>query len=166
MGQFSVYYVPATPLKPGPSLNEIGRRLWQLGMPFMENEDFGELPEDSYDIELIHEGMGIVDSELGDLVPHLIDNFSCPHCKCDLLYTAYDIWEDETATTPTSERAILCPQCQATLTGPQLISNQPFTFATSYLYVSDIDPDYWPDKVKTDIEALIGPCTAYLAWET
>ncbi len=47
------------------------------------------------------------------------------------------------------------------LTGKELKSDEPFTFATSYLYVSDIDPDYWPDEVKTNIESILGPCDEY-----
>ena len=161
MSHFSVFYVPLNGLVPGAALTEMGRRLWRLGMPFMEAPDFGNLPEPDYEFELSHEGMGIVFSEFGDPIPNQIGDLRCPHCDQDVLHNAYEVWQDDTLRTATILRRFACSGCGTLIGGTELKASEPYDFATSYLYVSEIDPDYWPDKVKSDIEEIIGPCHEY-----
>ena len=162
MGHFSVFYVPEKPLTPGAELTEMGRRLWQLGMPFLESSEFGDLPEHPYDPELTHEDVGMVFSTLGDPVPNMIFDLRCPHCDKDVMEAAYEAWNDEDSAVPYNHRRFPCPHCAVELAGPDLVSDEPFTFATSYLYVSEIDPEFWPAQVKIDIEAIVGPCREYM----
>jgi hypothetical protein len=161
MAHFSVFYVPLNGLVPGAALTGMGSRLWNLGLPFLEAFEFGELPEAQYEVELIHEDMGIVFSEFGDPIPNQVGDLRCPHCDHDVLHDAYEAWGDDTLKTATVLRRFPCSGCGALVGGMELKSSESYTFATSYLYVSEIDPDYWPDKVKSDIEEIVGPCHEY-----
>lgn len=127
----------------------------------MEAPEFGDLPEDQYEVELSHEGMGIVFSEFGDPIPNQLGDLRCPHCDEDVLHSAHEAWQDETLSSAISLRRFSCSGCGVLIGGTKLKSSEPYVFATSYLYVSEIDPDYWPDKVKSDIEEIIGPCDEY-----
>lgn len=161
MAHITLFYVPSQDLVPGPATIAMARRLWDLGMPFMDEAEFGDLPEDQYDVELCYQDMAIVFSEFGDPVPNQLGDLRCPHCDHDVLQDAYEVWQDDTLHTATALRRFPCAGCGALIGGTELKSTEPYTFTTSYLYISDIDPDYWPAKVKSDIEEIVGPCQEY-----
>jgi hypothetical protein len=106
--------------------------------------------------------MGIAFSEFGDPIPNTISELRCPSCGNDVLHDAYEVWQDEDLKTPTALRKFHCTKCGEGLDGNNIQSSEPYTFATSYLYVSEIDPEHWPEKVKSDIERVIGPCQEFL----
>ncbi|MBN8421509.1 MAG: hypothetical protein J0L73_21520 [Verrucomicrobia bacterium] len=162
MSQISQFYVPQQALKPGKEIEVLAAKLWSLGLPFMDLPEFGDLPEDLYEIELIYEDMAIVFSEFGDPVPNQISDLRCPHCNQDVMSEAYKVWQEQGATIPTEQRTFACSGCAQQLSGKGLNSTEPFTFATCYLYVSDIDPGLWPgEEVRANIESVLGPCAEY-----
>lgn len=162
MPQISQFYVPQQVLKPGKEMEDLAAKLWSLGLPFMDLPEFGDLPDDLYEIELIYENMAIVFSEFGDPVPNQISDLHCPHCDQDVMSEAYEVWQEKDSAIATAQRTFECSGCAQTLSGKVLKSAEPFTFATCYLYVSEIDPDLWPgEAVRANIESVLGPCAEY-----
>ena len=162
MSHISQFYVPQQALKPGKEIEDFAAKLWSLGLPFMDLPEFGELPDDLYEIELIYEDMQIVFSEFGDPVPNQIDDLRCPHFDQDVMSEAYEAWQKEDSAIAIERRTFECSGCARKLSGKDLESAEPFTFATCYLYVSEIDPDFWPgEAVRANIESVLGPCAEY-----
>ena len=162
MSQISQFYVPQQALKPGKEIPDLAAKLWSLGLPFMDLPEFGDLPDDIYETELIYEAMAFVFSEHGDPVPNQISDLRCPHCDQDVMSVAYEVWQEEDSVIATEQRTFECSRCAQQLSGKDLKSTEPFTFATCYLYVSDIDPDLWPGAaVRANIESVLGPCAEY-----
>jgi hypothetical protein len=177
MGELSVYFVPNDQVRWFNRERDIAEAFWSRGV-FLATPDrfiYERLAEykaqgrplPPWKHAFTFSDMGIASSALEDPVPSGYLELHCPSCKTDISEAAHDVWGDEESTVPTPSRTITCPSCEATHAGATLLcTDSEFTFASVYMWVSDIDEDDWDASFKTTVEEVLGPCRQFMAWDT
>ena len=174
MGETSVYFVPDDETRWIGRERDVAEAFWALGV-------FLTVPDDSVYARIRQwkaEGralpawkhsfrfatMGLGGLGQWEPVPSLVYDLRCPACDADVFEFLHEVWEDESAV-PLPERAIACHSCGVSIPAGGAHSETPFTFSRFFLWVSDIGDD-WDPTFKSTVEAVLGPCKEFQAWET
>jgi hypothetical protein len=177
MGETAKYFVPDDEARFIGKEREVAEAFWQRGVFIVTSDRFiydrikqwnaegRPLPEWKHDFTFVE--MGVGESKLMDPVPNSIYDLVCPACGTALSDAAYGVWNDEESPLPLPDRVVVCGGCGARHRSGQLQSKEtPFTFARFYLWVADIEEADWDSTFKQTVEAVLGPCREFTAWET
>jgi hypothetical protein len=176
VGETSVYYVPNDQQRWLGKEREVAEAFWPVGVFLVTEDRFiydrikawqaegRPLPEWPYKFTFAEMGFGSPGEF--DPVPNVVYDLRCPHCDADIGDALRDAWEAVDARTPVPERSVPCAACGQMVRSDSARSDTPFTFAQFYIWVADIDPDDWDPTFKQTVEAVLGPCREYQAWDT
>ena len=175
MGYQTIFYVPESQAPFLGRAAEVAEMFWGLGV-FVETEDgfVGKrmaeckargqpIPESVHNFT--HSSIAIADYADPIPVPYRIWDLACPHCGADVLDHAYGVWGTESDTL-IPQREVKCPSCGTASSSSSLKSEDPFTFASFYLSVTDVDEDDWEPSFKSTVETVLGPTREYQVWDT
>jgi hypothetical protein len=176
MGEISVYYVPRKSTSFAGKEREVAEEFWNLGI-FLDTPDHfidkrirewkrhgRELPRWKHSFRF--GSMGVAGSAKAVPVPASFFDYYCPRCRAIVSDAVHAAWFDTDSPVPLSERAVTCSNCGATTPSKNLDADEPFTFATFYVWISDIDESDWEPHFKETIESVLGPCDEFRAWMT
>ena len=177
MGETAKYFVPDDEARFVGRERDVAEAFWLRGVFVVTSDRFiherikqwraenRPLPEWEHDFTFAEMGLG--GSELMEPVPNSVYDLVCPACGEDISDAAYDAWNEDAPIVPLPARQVLCAACGAQVASNEIKATETaFTFSRFYLWVADVELSDWDPTFKKTVEAVLGPCREFTAWET